>query len=195
MNIRLQNILKEMKALEDELADEIHKNEIDFLYKIHGKKIVFAEAVEAAHANFVVPVVPYLLDSSLFNIMSAPLIWVCLFPIALLDLVLCLYQTVCFPIYGIPKVHRGDHVVMDRSRINYLNIIEKINCAYCSYFNGVISFVQEIAGRTEQYWCPIKHARRISSMHSRYVKFLEYGEAQNYRKNFEKVRNDFSDIK
>lgn len=34
--------------------------------------------------------------------------------------------------------------------------MEKVNCVYCSYFNGLMSYLREIAGRTEQYWCPIR---------------------------------------
>ena len=30
-------------------------------------------------------------------------------------------------------------------------ISEKFNCVYCGYFTGVISYAQEIAGKTEQY--------------------------------------------
>ena len=64
---------------------------------------------------------------------------------------------------------------MDRRKLAYLNSIEKFNCVYCEYVNGLIAYVQEIAGRTEQYWCPIKHAMRVKSMHSRYRHFLDYG--------------------
>lgn len=76
-----------------------------------------------------------------------------------------------------------------------LNIIEKINCAYCSYFNGIIAYIQEIAARTEQYWCPIKHARYISTLHSRYQQFLGYGDAKSYRQHKNEIRKQFDDIK
>ncbi len=194
MTIRLRDLLQQMKNLESELAEEIQKAETDFLYKMHGKKVVFAAEVKALHQTYAVPVIRYLYESSFLNILSTPVIWIGLLPIVLLDVFLTIFQAVCFPIYGIPKVRRREYIVMDRSRIHYLNIIEKINCAYCSYFNGVISFAQEIAGRTEQYWCPIKHARRVANMHSRYVKFLEYGDAENYQQKLSEVRSDFVDL-
>ena len=194
MTIRLQDILQQMKNLESDLADEIQKAETDFLYKIHGKKVVFATEVKALHQTYAVPVIRYLYESSFLNILSTPVVWIGLLPIVLLDLFVTIFQAVCFPIYGIPKVRRREYIIMDRSRIHYLNIIEKINCAYCSYFNGVISFAQEIAGRTEQYWCPIKHARRVANMHSRYVKFMEYGDAENYQQKLSDVRGDFVDL-
>jgi len=65
---------------------------------------------------------------------------------------------------------------------------------YCGYFNGLIAYTHEIAGRTEQYWCPIKHARRTSGFHSRYSRFLEYGDAQGYREELYTVRHDFEDL-
>ena len=112
-----------------------------------------------------------------------------------LDFVAVLFQFICFPVYGIPKVPRKDYVVMDRWKLSYLNSIEKWNCVYCEYVNGVLAFVQEIAGRTEQYWCPIKHALRAKNTHSRYSHFLDYGDADQYRQRLEQVRRDFNDLK
>ncbi len=78
--------------------------------------------------------------------------------------------------------------------LNYLNIVEKINRAYCSYVNGMIAYAQEIAARTEQFWCPIKHARHIKNLHSRYQKFFSYGDAESYRAQIEVTRRDFKDL-
>lgn len=67
--------------------------------------------------------------------------------------------------------------MVDRHRLAYLNIIEKFNCAYCGYASGVLSYAREIASRTEQYWCPIKHAQRAIGTHARYAHFVDYGDA------------------
>jgi hypothetical protein len=72
---------------------------------------------------------------------------------------------------------------------------ERLNYAYCSYANGLIAYVVEVAGRTEQHWCPIRHAHRVRHPHSRYSHFLPYGDAQTYRDDMEAVRTDFKDIK
>ena len=69
-------------------------------------------------------------------ILSSPLIYACVLPFLLLDASVAIYQFVCFPIYGIPKVRRKDYLVFDRGRLAYLNTIEKIGCIYCSYANG-----------------------------------------------------------
>jgi hypothetical protein len=96
-----------------------------------------------------------------------------------------LYQFVCLPLYGIARVRRRDYMVFDRSHLGYLNLLEKINCAYCSYANGLASFLKEVVGRTEQYWCPIKHARRLLQAHPYYSGFVDYGDAQAYREQLE----------
>jgi hypothetical protein len=115
-------------------------------------------------------------------------------PLVALDLVVSLYQAVCFPIYGIPKVSRRTSIVFDRGRLTYLNALERVNCIYCSYANGLCAYVTEIAARTEQHWCPIKHAQRLQSPHSRYGHFLDYGDAERYRREIEQVRRDFTDV-
>ena len=103
-------------------------------------------------------------------------------PLALLDLFLTLYQAICFRVYGIEKVRRGDYRIFDRSQLEYLNAIERLICAYYSYAHGLIGRLREIAGRTEQYWCPIKHARRVVAAHQHYAAFVDYGDAESYQK-------------
>jgi len=112
----------------------------------------------------------------------------------LFDLMMTLFQSLCFPIYGIPHVQRGDYIILDRHALPYLNLVEKLNCEYCAYVNGLLAYTWEIAGRTEQYWCPIKHARKMTTIHLRYVKFLEYGDGAGYREHIEKTRMDFEDL-
>src|ERR1019366_470345 len=70
---------------------------------------------------------------------------------------------------------RKDYLVFDRGRLAYLNTIEKVGCIYCSYANGLLAMITEIAARTEQHFCPIKHAHTLKKTHSRYPTFLPYG--------------------
>jgi hypothetical protein len=128
-------------------------------------------------------------------VLSAPLIYACLAPMVLLDLFISLYQAVCFPIYGIPKVRRAAYFVFDRGRLRYLNVLERLNCFYCSYANGLAAYVAEIAGRTEQHWCPIKHGRDPQSPHARYARFLPFEDRAAYGERIEEIRHDFRDIK
>lgn len=191
---RLQELIEKIKVLENELSIEIQKKQEEFLYNIKGRRILFEEATAKYHKTLVTKIHTYLLNATFLNIVTAPIIWCCLLPAVFMDLIITLYQAVYFPVYNIPKVDRSEYIIIDHHDLEYLNVFEKVNCLYCSYFNGMIAYVQEIAARTEQYWCPVKHARKIKTIHSRYKKFLEYGDADNYRKDFEKLRRDFEDL-
>lgn len=195
MEDTIQIIVGKIKELEGELLREIEKKEQEFYYHIQKKKVQFEEKVWKQHRKLVKRIHRYLIEARILSILSAPVIYLCLVPAVLMDAVISLFQFVCFPIYGIPKVRRSDYIIVDRQYLRYLNAIEKINCMYCGYFNGVVAYTREIAARTEQHWCPIKHARRMRDMHNRYRYFLDYGDAANYRKNIETVRRDFEDLK
>jgi hypothetical protein len=127
-------------------------------------------------------------------ILTSPLIYACVLPFLLVDASVALYQLVCFPIYGIPKVARKDYLVFDRGRLAYLNTIEKVGCIYCSYANGLLAMITEIAARTEQHFCPIKHAHTLKKTHSRYPTFLPYGDARAYRGQADAVAQAYGDI-
>lgn len=195
MKNNLPLLIEKIKKMEKELSLEIQKQEEIFFYKIRKKKVYFTEDIKKKHKAIVKTVSRYLFDAKPLNLLTVPVIWFCLVPAAFMDLVVTLYQALCFRIYGIPIVQRNKYIVIDRHSLSYLNAIEKLNCVYCGYVNGLIAYVQEVAARTEQYWCPIKHARRTASIHSRYDKFLEYGDSDGYRKKIEKVRRDFDGIK
>jgi len=194
MDTYIAELIERIKRLEKELLEEIEKKEAEFSYRIVGKKVRFEREIREQHRRLSQRLHRYLAEAPIRNILTVPIIWSCLLPALLLDAVVSLYQAACFPVYGIPRVQRSKYVIIDRHALNYLNLIEKINCVYCGYFNGVIAYTTEIAARTEQYWCPIKHARRMAAMHSRYGRFLEYGDAEGYRRHLEEVRRDFSDL-
>lgn len=194
MNDRLETLLNQMHELEKEVMREMKKKEQEFLYEVRQGRIRFTDEARARHKQLVKRFTHYVRDSRIMIILTTPVIWFCLVPIAFTDLVMNLYQAVCFPIYGIPKVQRRDYIALDRRHLKYLNWAEKLNCEYCGYANGVLACAVEIAARTEQYWCPIKHALRIKSMHGRYRFFFDYGDAEHYRRQIEVVRRSFEDI-
>lgn len=194
MTSKLEALLDQIKVLEIELIDELQKQQEEFLREMYDRQGFFEASVIARHKKQVKRLYSYITEAPLGHILTAPFIWLCLFPMLAVDASVSLYQAVCFPVYGIPRVKRQDYVVFDRRFLNYLNLIEKMNCAYCSYANGLFAYVGEIAARTEQFWCPIKHASRIRSLHSRYQKFIDYGDAETYRAKVQTVRRDFSDL-
>ena len=89
---------------------------------------------------------------------TGPLIWLPLPTLIVLDVLISLYQDICFPIYEIRKLKRSDYIlVLDRNRLKYLTIRQKIGCMYCGYANGLLAYSKDIAGLTEKYWCGIMH--------------------------------------
>jgi hypothetical protein len=179
--------LPDIEKLEDEIKSHF--------YELRNGKIWFSEEIKREHRRLKISLVRYVLHSRFFAVVTAPFIYACIIPFALLDLFVSTYQAVCFPVYGIPKARRRDYLAIDRNRLRYLNAVEGLNCMYCSYANGLLAYVVEIAGRTEQHWCPIRHARRIQNAHDRYSHFLPYGDAHAYREGIDQVRDDFKDLK
>lgn len=173
MPSKIDELLSKIQSLEQELILEIQNQQRTFAFEIQQRRIFFEKQVIQQQKQYLQQLLDYLKKASLKNILSAPVIWAVIIPAVLLDIGVTLFQAICFPIYGIPKVKRADYVIFDRQYLSYLNIIEKLNCAYCSYFNGIIAYIQEIAARTEQFWCPIKHARNLSTLHSRYQNFVD----------------------
>lgn len=164
-------------------------------YELREHGVWFSEEIKQEHRRLKASLRHYVRHSRFFVALTAPFIYACIFPFLLLDLFVTAYQAFSFPIYGIPKVVRGDYIIFDRGKLCYLNALERINCAYCSYANGLMAYVVEVAARTEQHWCPIKHAQRIKSPHSRYSHFLPYGDGRAYREHIEDLRRDFKDLK
>lgn len=190
---RIEDLIREMKRLEAELLEELAQKEAEFRYQVRGRKVRFEAEARRYQRQFMVHVGRYLRRASVINIISAPAIWLCIIPALLMDLSVSLYQAICFRLYRIPRVRRSRHIIIDRHSLGYLNLVEKINCVYCGYFNGLISYVQEIAARTEQYWCPIKHARRIRGAHDRYPRFFDHGDAEAFRQGLNRLRRQYGD--
>jgi hypothetical protein len=178
MHDEIRRILGEIRALEAELREKLHAHEERLAYRIRGRRIEFTEEIRAAHRKARVGIIRWVASGDIRNILSAPFIFALIIPFALLDLFLSVYHTVCFRLYRLPPVPRADYVVIDRHHLHYLNILQKLNCVYCGYVNGVIAWARELASVTEQYWCPIKHARKVRGSHTRYAQFIDYGDAE-----------------
>ena len=178
MHDEIRRILGEIRALEGELREKLHAHEERLAYRIRGRRIEFTEEIRAAHRKARVGIIRWVASGDIRNILSAPFIFALIIPFALLDLFLCVYHAVCFRLYRLPPVPRADYVVIDRHHLHYLNILQKLNCVYCGYVNGVISWARELASVTEQYWCPIKHARKVRGSHTRYAQFIDYGDTE-----------------
>lgn len=180
MNKKVQELVNQIRQLEDELRAALLEQEAKISYRIEGSRVRFDKAVKSAHKRLKTSLFTWLRESRPQSFLSAPFVYGMILPIGLLDISLTLYQAICFRLYDIPRVKRSGFIVIDRHHLAYLNIIEKLNCIYCGYGTGVINYAREIISRTEQYWCPIKHARKVVDTHSRYKTFLDYGDATAY---------------
>lgn len=188
MVTEINELIAEIRRLQDELETRWETLREQFQYTLDGHKVHFAAGVHRLHRRYRVGVLRYLGDASPVHVVTAPVIYAMIVPLALLDLALMLYQQVCFRAYGVPRVLRRDYLIGDRHRLAYLNGIEKMNCMYCGYATGLMAYAQEVVARTEQYWCPIKHARRVRGAHHRYAVFAEYGDAESYHEEMQKLR-------
>jgi hypothetical protein len=193
MNRKISEILERMKALESELEQELVARSDQFHYTLENHKVRFERDILAQQQKFRASLLRYIFTARPLHVLTAPVIYAVAIPLLLLDRMVTLYQYTCFPIYDIPHVKRSDYLVFDRHHPAYLNLLEKLNCCYCSYANGLIPYFAEVVGRTEQYWCPIKHAARMRATHSRYRLFSEYGDAEGFRRDLEKIRKDFGE--
>jgi hypothetical protein len=181
MPSQLAGLMDKMRSVEAEIEAELAKRREEMRFHFEQRKIVFEKEALRIHQAIKTRASRYFIDANPLIVLSAPVIYSLIVPIALVDIWVMAYQAICFPIYKIPKVRRRDYLVFDRHHLAYLNIIEKINCAYCSYCNGAIAFVREVAARTEVYWCPIKHARRVLGPHPHYQGFADFGDAGEFR--------------
>lgn len=190
-----EDLLQRIRSLEKELQTAVGEKESEFRYRWQKGKAAFEDGALLQHRKLKQWLPTYILQSRLLAILTAPVIYLGVVPFGLLDLFLVLYQGICFPAYSIPKVRRADYLIFDRGGLKYMNVLERLNCMYCSYANGLFAYATEVAARTEQHWCPVKHACRIRSPHSRYSHFFDYGDAQHYREQVEIVRKDFVDLR
>jgi len=175
-----ETLLARIRDLQDELEQDLRRRSEAFRYRLENGRVVFEEGIRARHREFRVRLSTFLRGTRPMVVLTAPVIYSLIVPFVLLDLLVSLYQAVCFPVYGIDKVRRRDFIRIDRHHLAYLNALQKLNCVYCGYCNGLIGYVQEVAGRTEAYWCPIKHAARIGSYHAYYAQFVDYGDAEGF---------------
>lgn len=193
MTPQIGELIERIRGLEEELELELAKRRDELRFSLENHKVRFEQEILQRHKEFKIGLLRYLRQARFRNLITVPIIYAMFFPLLLLDLFVTVYQFTCFPLYRIPKVSRRDYLIFDRHSLAYLNAIEKINCVYCSYGNGLLSYVREIVARTEQYWCPIKHAQRLLEAHSSYSKFTDFGDAEAYRCELEKLRCDFAD--
>ena len=190
MKQHIDELLQRIRLLEDELEDEYRQRREEWA----RRKGELAEEFARQQLRYKTGLLRFLIRSRFLVVLTAPVIYCGWVPFLLMDLFVSAYQAICFPVYRIPKVRRRDYIVFDHADLPYLNAIEKFNCLYCSYGNGVAAYTREVAARTEQYWCPIKHARRLKAAHERYPRFFDYGDAEAFQQGLARLRRQYDDV-
>lgn len=183
--------LSQFKFPHWELAGDFSGLEKDYDSDWGQKLSTTIKEIEHSYQFFISRVTEWIQHSKILFILTAPFIYALWIPGLLMDAFVTIYQTTCFPVYGIPQVKRSDYIITDRHRLSYLSKLEKFNCFFCGYFNGLVAYTREIASRTEQYWCPIKHSKKLKSTHGRYNRFFEYGDSKSYRQGLNKARQEY----
>jgi len=176
----IDRMMEQIRELEDRIEAELEKRREAFRYRLDHDRVVFERDIRRRHRELRVRFLTFLSRARPMVILTAPFIYAVIIGFVVLDVLASLYQSVCFPVYGIRKVTRRDYIIFDRHQLAYLNALQKLNCLYCAYANGLLAYVSEIASRTEQFWCPIKHARRGRSVHTRYTGDLENGDCEGF---------------
>ncbi|MEI8361939.1 MAG: hypothetical protein WCG35_01800 [Betaproteobacteria bacterium] len=194
MTDRIQQLLDQMNSLEDDLRVALSEQPSSIFFQIKGKRVEFEQSIKEKHRKLKRSFFRWLITDRPQNLITGPIIYGMIIPLVITDLFISFYQLTCFPIYGIKKVRRADYIIFDRQHLSYLNFIEKFHCTYCAYGSGMIAYISEIVARTEQYFCPIKHARKILGTHARYARFLDFGAAENYEVKLEEYRCALSTV-
>ena len=194
MNPRINELVERIRRLEDEIEQELQRRREELNADFEHRRIRFEQDVLEQQRRFRTGLLKYILGARLRHIITASIIYAVFFPLLLTDIAVTLYQSICFPLYGIARVRRRDYLVFDRNHLGYLNLIEKINCAYCSYGNGLAAYIREVLGRTEQFWCPIKHSRRVLQAHPYYGRFVDFGDGEGYRRELKALREELAGL-
>ena len=194
MNPKISELLARIQHMEQEIELEMKRKRAELQADFEETRVRFEHEVLEQQRRFKTGLLSYVFSANLSTALTAPIIYAVFLPMVLLDMAVTLYQTICFPVYGIARVKRSDYFVFDRSHLAYLNLLEKFNCAYCSYGNGLMAYAREVVARTEQYWCPIKHARKIMAAHPYYTGFVDFGDAQGYKRELEELRAELAKL-
>ena len=181
---KIDALLKKIDSLKADLSREYEAIREKYGFSIIGKKVVFSDFMKRKNRSLKENVFTYVLFANIRKLLSLPFIYSMVIPAVILDIFLFVYQSVAFSLYRIPKVKRSEYIVYDRQFLDYLNIIQKGHCLYCTYVNGLFAYAVEIGGRTERYWCPIKAAKSPRANHAHYQHFADYGDAEGFKEVF-----------
>ncbi len=190
MSAKIQELIEKIESMKKQLGDEISKEEKKIAYVLRSGKVTFDSALQHRHKEQMKGLRQWFSEVPLIQFLAAPVIYGMVIPAVILDIALFVYTYTVSKIFKIKFVKRGDYVVFDRQYLGYLNVMEKLNCMYCSYFNGMMQYAAAIAGATELYFCPIKHAKKVAYDHQFFTRYFAYGDSKAYREKLKILREE-----
>lgn len=188
MNDKIREMIEEIDKMKLKLAKEIDKQENHISYEIKNGYVTFEQEVLAKQKENMKNLLTWFREVPFLHLLTAPLIYAMVIPAIIFDVLLFIYQQIAFRIFKFEFIKRSNYMHFDHHYLGYLNAIEKLNCLYCSYFNGLMLYASAISGRTELYFCPIKHAKKVIAQHKYYEEFLSYGDEEDYQEKLKDLR-------
>ena len=195
MKSTISRILQEIENKRKELAEEYERINKKYNFEYIKWKITFSKEQKIENKKKKRSFWQTTKSTTFREYLSIPFIYSMMIPAVILDLFLFMYQQTAMRLYRIPLVKRSDYITLERKHLDYLNWVEKLNCIYCSYVNWLFAYAVEIAWRTEKYWCPIKHAKKMTSSHNWEKYFADYGDADWFKEVFRKNQEFYQDEK
>jgi len=191
MNDKIREIVEEIEAMKVKLGEEIADHESHISYEIQNGYVKFEKDVLDKQKENIKNLLAFFREVPPVQFLTAPIMYGMVIPAVVLDVIIFIYQQVVFRIFKFKFLKRSDYIVFDHHYLGYLNSVEKLNCVYCSYINGLMQYASAIAARTEFYFCPIKHAKKIAYQNDYYHEYLMYGDEVDYQKKLKELRNKF----
>ncbi len=191
MSDRIREMIEEIEAMKVKLGEEIAQEEKDISYEIQNGYVKFEKEVFDRQKENMKHLLAWFSEIPFLHLLSSPLVYAMIIPALFLDIMLFIYQKVVSRVFHLEFNKRNDYIVFDRQYLGYLNVIEKFNCLYCSYFNGLMQYASSIASRTELFFCPIRHAKKIAYRHEYYDAYLIYGDGEKYQEELKELRKKF----
>lgn len=107
------------------------------------------------------------------SVVSGAVITSMIIPLLIVDLSCSFYHAVYFRLNGIPLISRKKYIIIDRGRLTKLSWLQRWNCFYCDYANGLIAWTKAVINTTEVYNCAIKHGPMVP-VESHQKDYFEY---------------------
>lgn len=135
---------------------ELAKQRAGLRFGMEQGKERFEQELLRLHKELKISAWKYIKKYGISATATAPIIYFGIFPTVLLDAFVTFCRYLCFRAFGISIGERNRYFVFERMYLDYLNFIQKVNCAYCSYGNGTVAYAGESLAKTENLWLPEK---------------------------------------